>query len=252
MCIDTNWLLEYRSFTVCTGVTPAAAMSSAGQYGSSADTVMSKPLAMRATLRPTWPNAWMPMVLPRSSEPDVPSYMLRMAITVMPNTSSATAFEFCPGVFCTTTPCAFAVARSTLSYPAPARTTIFRFGAAASTSASMMSLRMITASASATAFLRSSAPAYFSSITGSKPAVAITSLMESTAALANGFCVAINTFMILSSVFLFVNVWPQNLSLPLQARVRCLLAWRCTGRRGNRLQNGVPLCRRFHVRQRNR
>ena len=43
-----------------------------------------------------------------SSEPEVPAYMLRTAITSIPNTSSATALEFWPGVFSTTTPRALA------------------------------------------------------------------------------------------------------------------------------------------------
>ena len=78
--------------------------------------------------------------------------------------SSATALEFCPGVFMTTMPLAVAAARSTLSNPAPARTTILSLGAAAITSSVTLSERMMRASASATAATKSLCWAYFSSL----------------------------------------------------------------------------------------
>ena len=70
---------------------------------------------MRATYLPTLPYAWMPIFLPRSSVPSLPLNPRRASVIIRPNTSSATAFEFCPGVFMATTPLAEAAFRSMLS-----------------------------------------------------------------------------------------------------------------------------------------
>ena len=153
---------------------------------------------MRATLRPTWPNAWIPNFLPFNSVPDVPLYRFRAIMTVIPNTNSATAFEFCPGVFITQTPLAVAVARSILSYPAPARTTTFNCLAALRTSASIISLRTIKPSTSLTASNNLLFSPYFSSKANSMPALSTTSLIPFTATAANGLSVATNIFMIVS------------------------------------------------------
>ena len=110
--------------------------------------------------------------------------------------SSATAFEFCPGVFITTIPRSEAAARSTLSYPAPARTTIRRRRAAAITSAVTLSLRTISASASATASSNCALSVYFSSNASSPPASSTISRIPSTAFFAKGFSVATNIFIL--------------------------------------------------------
>lgn len=126
------------------------------------------------------------MRFPLISKPVEPLYLLRAAMIARPITSSATAFEFCPGVFSTTTPAAVAALRSTLSYPAPARTTIFRLGAALNKASSTLSERTISALTVATASRSSSFDVYFSRSANSCPASSITLRMPSTAVFEKG------------------------------------------------------------------
>ncbi|MBA7586440.1 hypothetical protein ES708_28438 [subsurface metagenome] len=123
---------------------------------------MPNPIAIAATSFPTFPYAWIPRVFPFSSLPGFPSKQFLATYTIMPKTSSATALEFCPGVFITTIPFADAASRSILSYPAPARTMIFKFSPALITSLSALSLRTIRASTFSTDFTSSSWFSYFS------------------------------------------------------------------------------------------
>jgi len=79
---------------------------------------------------------------------------------------------------------------STLSYPAPARTTIFNSLAASKTSLSTMSERMITAFAWATADKSSDFSVYFSNTSTECPPSTISFLIASNASFAKGFSTA--------------------------------------------------------------
>ncbi len=57
----------------------------------------------------------MPRLFPRNSVPSLPEKPRRASVIMRPKTSSATAFEFWPGVFIATTPRALAAFRSMLS-----------------------------------------------------------------------------------------------------------------------------------------
>jgi len=71
---------------------------------------------------------------------------LRALVSIMPNASSATAFEFCPGVFMTTMSRSEAPFRSIVSTPAPARTIILMPEYLSYTSGVILSERTMRAS----------------------------------------------------------------------------------------------------------
>ena len=195
MWSETKLHCSYICSSDSAGVTPSATIFSAGTNGSNAMTSMPRALAFSATRRPTLPYAWIPTFLPFTSIPVPGVNWLRDMKIIIAIASSATAFEFWPGVFIATTPFSVHAGRSRLSKPAPARTTILSFGAAATTSAVTLSERTIIASTSATASRSCALSVYFSRRTSSWPAPSAIWRMPFTAAAANGFSVATKIFI---------------------------------------------------------
>ena len=195
MCSDMKSHAEYISSTEAAGMTPSCSITELSTNGSNAITSMPRALAFAATSLPTFPYACIPTFLPWISLPVPGVKQLRDMYIIMAIASSATALEFCPGVFITTMPRCVQASRQMLSYPAPARTTILSFPAASMTSLVILSERTISASASATASSSLSAEGYFSRRTVSCPPACAISLIPFTAAAANGFSVATSIFM---------------------------------------------------------
>ena len=115
ICSEMKLHSEYIFSSVSAGLTPSSLIFSAGTNGSKAITSMPRAFAFAATSLPTFPYACMPTFLPRSSLPVPGVKQLRDMYIIIARASSATALEFCPGVFITTMPLSVQASRQMLS-----------------------------------------------------------------------------------------------------------------------------------------